>query len=286
METPTGEVVCLDADSGKEIWRLNILKKFDAKNIRWGLAESPLVDGKHVICCPGGPETAVVALDKKTGEVAWKSASANGDPTGYATPLLIECGGLRILLAMTGMALIGVNADSGELLFRHEHITHHEVNATTPLYHDGRIFITSGYGVGSEMLKLAVNGKKASVSRLWENKDLDNHHGGVILVDGYIYGTAFKGKWVCLDWDSGKTMYVEAGVGKGSLTCAEGMLYTLGENGKMGLVRAKPERHEVVSQFAIPKGGDGPIWAYPVVCGGRLYIRHDDFLYAYDIKKK
>ena len=132
VETPTGEVVCLDADGGKEIWRLNILKKFDAKNILWGLAESPLVDGKHVICCPGGPQTAVVALDKKTGEVAWKSASANGDPTGYATPLLIECGGLRILLTMTGKALIGVDADSGELLFRHEHITYDDVNATTP----------------------------------------------------------------------------------------------------------------------------------------------------------
>ena len=108
----------------------------------------------------------------------------------------------------------------------------------------------------------------------------------MILLDGYVYGSAFKGKWVCVDWDSGKTMYIAPGVGKGSLTYAEGMLYTLSENGKMGLVRATPERHEVVSQFAIPKGGEGPSWAYPVVCGGRLYIRHGDFLYAYDIKKK
>ena len=246
------------------------------------------MDGPRVICGPGGPQTAVVALDKKTGEVVWKSASADGDPAGYATPLLIECGGLRILLGMTGKALIGVDADSGELLFRHEHITRFDVNATTPLYRDGRIFITSGYGTGSEMLKLAVDGKKASVERLWKNKDLDNHHGGVILVDGYIYGAASapKGKWVCIDWDSGKTMYTAPGVGKGSLTYADGMLYTLSENGKMGLVPASPERHEVVSQFALPKGGSGPSWAYPVVCGGRLYVRHDDFLYAYDIKKK
>ena len=146
--------------NGKEIWRLNILKKFAARNITWGLAESLLVDGQHVICCPGGPQTAVVALDKKTGEVAWKSPSADGDPTGYATPLLIECGGLRILLTMTGKALIGVDADSGELLFRHEHITSYDVNAATPLYRDGRIFITSGYGSGSEMLKLTVDGQK------------------------------------------------------------------------------------------------------------------------------
>ena len=114
---------------------------------------------------------------------------------------------------------------------------------------------------------------------------MDNHHGGVILVDGYIYGAASKGKWVCIDWDSGKTMYTAPGVGKGSLTYADGMLYTLSENGKMGLVPATPERLEVVSQFAIPKGGEGPSWAYPVVCGGRLYIRHDDFLYAYNIRE-
>ncbi len=286
VEAPLGDVVCLDAETGKEIWRLNILKKFHAKNIVWGLAESLLVDGEHVICGPGGAETAVVALDKKTGQIAWKSASADGDPAGYATPLLISSGGLRILLGMTGKALIGVNADSGELLFRHEHITNYDVNAATPLYRDGRIFISSGYGSGSEMLKLTVDGQKASVARLWQNKDLDNHHGGVILLDGYIYGAAFKGKWVCLDWDSGKTMYAEPGVGKGALTYADGMLYTLSENGKMGLVRAKPERHEVDSQFAIPKGGTGPSWAYPVVCGGRLYIRHGDFLYAYDIRKE
>ena len=288
VETPIGDVVSLDATSGKEIWRLNILEKFHAKNIHWGLAESPLVDGEHVICCPGGPDTAVVALDKKTGAVAWKSASADGDPISYATPLLIESGGLRILLTMTGTALIGVDADSGDLLFRHEHITRFDINATTPLYRDGRIFITSGYGSGSEMLKLAVDGKKASVSRLWQNKDLDNHHGGVILLDGYIYGAAFapKGKWVCLDWESGKKMYAEPGVGKGSLTYADGMLYTLSESSKMGLVPATPERHEVVSQFALPKEGSGPSWAYPVVCGGRLYIRYDGFLYAYDIKKQ
>ena len=105
-------------------------------------------------------------------------------------------------------------------------------------------------------------------------------------MDGYIYGSAYKGKWVCLDWNSGKTMYAEAGAGKGSLTYADGMLYTLSENGKMLLVRAKPEHREVVGKFKIPKGGEGLSWAYPVVCGGRLYIRHGDFLYAYDIREE
>jgi outer membrane protein assembly factor BamB len=284
-ESPLGEVACLNAKTGEPIWHLNILDKFGAENIKWGLAESPVIDGQHVICCPGGPQTAMVALDKNSGEVVWKSPSA-GDVAGYATPAVISYGGLRIILTLTARALIGVDAQSGSLLFRHEHQTAYDVNVLTPIFHAGRIFISTGYGAGSEMLQLTVHGKAASVRQVWQSKELDNHHGGVILVDGYLYGACFQPKWVCLDWDKGKRMYTARGVGKGSLTYAEGMLYTLSENSKMGLVRATPKGHEVISQFNLPAGGEGPSWAHPVVCGGRLYIRHGDFLYAYDIKKE
>lgn len=283
-ESPLGDVVCLEAATGKEIWHLNLLDKFGAKNIRWALAESPILDGDHLICTPGGPETAMVALDKLTGKVVWKSPSAEDDAAGYATPTVIEHQGLRIVLTLTAKALIGVNAQNGDLLFRYEHATNYDVNVLTPIFHDGQIFISSGYGAGSEMLKLSVDGKKASVKQLWTSKDLDNHHGGVILVDGYLYGSCFKPKWACLDWKTGKTSYSEAGVGKGSLTYAEGMLYTLSEKSKMGLVGATPDAHKVISEFQLPKGGEGPSWAHPVICGGRLYLRHGDFLYAYDIQ--
>ena len=285
-ENGVGDVACLDAKDGTPVWHVNVLEKFAAPNIRWHLAESVWIDGQHVICCPGGPQTAVVALDKKTGEVAWKSPPT-GDDTSYASPVVIEHGGLRIVLTMTGKALIGVDADSGALLFRYPHETRFDINALMPIFHDGRIFISSGYGAGSELVKLTIEGKKAAVEQVWQSKDLDNHHGGVVLLDGYLYGAAFKPgdhAWVCLDWKDGKTMYRAPGVGKGSLTCAEGMLYTYSENGKAGLVRATPKGHEVISQFHIPEGGAGPCWAHPVVCGGRLYLRHGDFLYAYDVK--
>ncbi len=286
-ESPLGQLACWKAKDGKPVWHLNILKKFDAPNIRWALAESPLIDGTHVICCPGGPQTAVVALNKATGQVAWKSPTADGAATGYASPALIEYGGLRIVLTMNAKALIGVDADNGALLFQYPHETRFDVNALMPIFHDGRIFISSGYGSGSELVKLSVSGKKATVEQVWKNEDLDNHHGGVVLLDGYLYGAAFKGgreAWVCLDWQSGKTMYREPGVGKGSLTCAEGMLYTYSEKGKAGLVPATPKRHEVVSQFQVPPVGNDPSWAHPVVCGGRLYLRYGNCLYAYDIK--
>jgi hypothetical protein len=153
--------------------------------------------------------------------------------------------------------------------------------------HDGRIFITSGYGSGSEMVKLRVEGKRASVEPVWQSKELDNHHGGVILLDGYLYGAAHQrngGRWICLRWDDGAKQYAEKGVGKGSLTCAEGMLYCWSESGQVGLVPATPQKHEPVSTFAVARGGEGPTWAHPVVCGGRLYLRHGDVLHAYDVR--
>jgi outer membrane protein assembly factor BamB len=283
-ESPLGEVVCLDAKTGTKIWGLNLLERFGAPNITWALAESLLIDGDHLICCPGGPETAVVALDKKTGRTVWKSPSA-GDLAGYSSPVLAHYQGLRMVLTMTSRAVIGVNADTGELLWRFPHSTPYDENIFTPIFHEGQVFISTGHGVGSVMVKVTVNGKKATVAEVWRSKDLDSHHGGVILLDGYLYGSCWTSRWACLDWKTGKTMYVERGVGKGSVTCADGMLYTLSEQGLVGLVKATPEGHKVVSQFRRPAGGAGPVWAHPVVCGSRLYVRHGDVLYAYKLKE-
>lgn len=180
-----------------------------------------------------------------------------------------------------------MNAANGDLLFRFPHETNYDVNATTPLFHDGQIFITSGDGTtGSVMLRLMVDGSKARVEKVWASRELDNHHGGAILLEGFIYSAAHKftgGKWICLDWRTGDKKYAERGVGKGSLTYADGMLYTWSERRDVGLVKATPDGHEVVSRFETPKGPEGPTWAHPVVCGRRLYLRHADNLYAYAV---
>ena len=283
IETPHGIVSCLNAKTGRPIWSVDILKEFEGKNLQWALAESILLDGPRAICCPGGNKGSVVALDKMTGKTVW-AAKSTGDNAGYATPTLVEYQGLRIILNMTAKALIGVNADDGDLLFRHPHETSYDVNATTPLFYDGQVFITSGYGSGGEMLRIKVDGKKASLEKLWDAKQLDNHHGGVILLDGCIYGCSYGPKWICLDWQTGKVLYAERGVGKGSLTYADGMLYTLSEKRAMGLVEANPKAHKVVSQFKLPPGGEGESWAHPVVCGARLYLRHGDALFCYQVK--
>jgi outer membrane protein assembly factor BamB len=285
-ESSVGQVVCLDAKTGNEIWGVNILKEFDAGNIGWGLAESVFIDGDHAICCPGGTKASVVALNKNTGEVVW-TAKPVDELTAYATPVLAQYQGLRIILTMNQKALIGVNADSGELLFHHPHGTKYDVNATSPIFRDGQVFITSGYKAGSEMVKLVVDGQKVAVESVWQSQELDNQHGGVVLLDGCLYGAAHernKGDWICLAWTDGAKKYAEKGVGKGSLTCADGMLYCWSEKGQVGLVPATPEKHEPVSTFTVAQGGEGPTWAHPVVCGGRLYLRHGNLLHAYDIR--
>ena len=285
-ETPLGDLVCLDATTGKKIWGVNILSKFKGKNIFWALSESLLIDGDRLICSPGGSAGGLVALDKKTGKVVW--ACKTGDQAGYASPIVVEYKGLRIIVTLTLKAMIGVEAQTGKLLWRVEHLSYADENILQPIYHDGHVFVST-VAAGSRKWKINVQGKTASVREVWRTKKMDNHHGGVVLLDGHLYGSscAFnRNKWICLDWVSGKAMYVNPGVGKGSLTVADGMLYILAKDGTMGLVLPSPRSHTVVSSFGLPKGGKGPWWAHPVVCDGRLYLRHAETLYAYDVRAK
>ena len=285
-ETPVGDVVCLDAKSGKNIWGLNVLSTFKGKNIRWALSESLLIDGENLICSPGGSEGGVVALNKLTGKVVWKCVT--GDQAGYASPVVAEYKGLRMILTLTLKAMIGVDADTGKLLWRVSHLSYADENVLRPIYHEGHVFVSTILH-GSRKWKINVKGKNASVTEVWKSKQMDNHHGGVVLLDGHLYGSSCvfnRDKWICLNWDSGKTLYVDRGVGKGSLTAADGMLYILSKDGTMGLVAPSPSSHTVVSRFDPPKGGKGPWWAHPVVCDSRLYIRHGEFLYVYDVKEK
>ncbi|MBW8042269.1 MAG: PQQ-like beta-propeller repeat protein [Planctomycetes bacterium] len=284
-ESPLGDVICLEAKTGKKIWELNILDKFKSKNIFWALSESLLIDGDNVICSPGGPQTCMVALDKNTGAVVWKAASTN-EPAGYGSPIVVEYKGLRIILTLTLKGMIGVNADTGELLWHVKHVSYADENVFTPIFDNGQVFISS-IKAGSVKWKINVKDGKASVDEIWRSNQLDNHHGGGVLINGYIYSSSCiynRGKWMCLDWKTGEKKYAEKGIGKGSLTYADGLLYMLSENRAVGLVRPTPDSYGLISSFKIPKGGKGSSWAHPVVCNGRLYIRHGDFLYAYSVR--
>ncbi len=282
-ESPMGQVACFDAATGDEVWSRNILNAFEAENIKWALAESLLVDGDRVICCPFGGKGSVVALDKQSGATVWAAPPVSGG-AGYASPVVAEHGDLRMILTMSGNALVGVDADSGDLLFERKHVTQYDVNATMPIYHDGHVFVTSGYGTGSELLKLDAKGEKVALQSVWKSSELDNQHGGVIFWGGHIYGASHGGHWLCIEWKTGQAKYKEKGIGKGSIAMADGMLYLYNEKRKLALVSATPDGLDIVSSFSIPSGGEGPTWAHPVICGGCLYIRHSDRLYAYDVR--
>ncbi|HUT34884.1 MAG TPA: PQQ-binding-like beta-propeller repeat protein [Planctomycetota bacterium] len=287
-ENSDGDVVCLDARSGKPLWSLNILKKFNGRNIRWGLAESPLVDGDRLVCVPGGEEVGIVALNKLTGETVW-TARGIGEKPGYASPILVEHQGLRQVVTLMAKAIVGVNADTGEFLWKVEHVTPYDESIFTPLFHDGHIYFATAHARGSRLLKLNVEGRKCSVELAWSTDKLDSHHGGVILLDGYLYGFChgnYKPRWDCLEWQTGKLMHSEpTGVG-GSVTYADGMIYAMDERGRVMLIQPSPAGRRVVSQFQLPKAGPGLFWAHPVVSGGRLYLRHSDCLSAYDIQAR
>lgn len=284
-ENADGDIVCLEASTGNKIWFLNILERFDGRNTNWALAESLLIDGGNVICTPGGETVGMAALNKRTGQTVWICEGIHDKP-GYSSPIVFEYKGIRQIVTLMAQSVVGVNADTGRLLWCVKHVTPFDEKINTPIFHDGCVFVCSRT-TGSRLFRLNVDGERASIEEVWKSELLESQHGGVIRLDGYLYGASRSsslGPWVCLDFKTGKRMYAVPGIGTGSLTYADGLIYALNHRSTVALVRPTLNDFQVISQFSIPKGGKGPTWAHPVVCSGRLYIRHGNFLHCYDVK--
>jgi len=277
-----GRAICFDAN-GKQIWSVDLIKNFGARNLRWGMTESLLVDGNKAFCTPGGRNVMMVALNRHTGKVIWK-IKGNGETSGYCSPLLVKHGNRRLILTMTAKSLVGIDADTGEYLWRASHVTDYDVNANTPLYHNGFIFTNSGYGTGGQMFKLADDAK--SVKLIWSQEELDSQFGAAVLVNGYLYGSGHSNSgWHCLNWKTGKVQFSQRAIGnKGNIIFSDEMLYCYSERGHVALVKPNPAKFDVVSSFKIEKRR-GPHWAHPVINKGRLYVRHGDALMVYNIAR-
>jgi outer membrane protein assembly factor BamB len=298
VSSGSGDIACIDGISGGIMWSLNASEKYKGTFGEWGIAESLLIDGENLYFTPGGPETMTVALDKNTGNEIWKSKSLNDGPA-YVSPILIDYAGKRLIVNVSLHNIYAIDASSGDILWSIDHTKAIDsgkstaiwpdaplIKCVTPLYHDGRIYVTGGYDHGS--ILLALNGDATNVSMVWTDEVLDVHHGGVVLVDGYIYGSNWlsnsNGNWCCLEWNTGKKMYEENWKCKGSIISAEGMLYVYDEkSGFVGLVKATPEKFDLVSSFRL-RGGTGPYWSHPVINNGNLYLRHGEYLAVYSIK--
>lgn len=285
-----GDLACFDAATGEPSWSVNFMQRFTGREVTWGVAESALVVDDLVICCPGGQEVFMAALDRLTGETRW-TCTGVGDEHAYASPGLVDYGGLRQIVTMTNRSAIGVAADSGRLLWQFPHEAPYGVNCDTPVFHDGHLYLFTTWGRGATKLRLNVEGENCSVEQVWHNAEFDNEHGGTMLVDGYWYGHADgnhkRRHFACLEDASARVVWTSdelSGQASAALTFAEGLLYVVTDQGDVALVRPNPERLEIISRFRIPEGGAGPVWAYPVVCAGRLYLRHGQFLYVYDLR--
>ena len=287
-----GDLACIDGTNGKIIWTYKGSELNKGTYGAWGIAEALLIDGNKIYFSPGGPETMTIALNKATGDVVWKSASLNDKP-GYVSPILVNYAGKKMIINVSLGHVFGVDASNGEILWKVAHAPSSDgddlIKCTTPLYKDGMVYVTGGYDTGGMMIKIAEDGKNANV--VWTDSVLDNHHGGVLLINGYIYGSNWlnnsNGNWCCIDWKTGKKMWEEHWNTKGSIISAEGMLYIYEEkNGNIALLKANPEKFDLVSTFKVTQGKAGPFWAHPVIYNGVLYLRHTNALMAYNIKAK
>jgi len=281
-----GEVFCFNAENGNLIWSVDMLKKFNGINIQWGITESVLIDGDHLICNPGGEEFNVVALNLFTGATVWTS-KGHGEPSAYCSPVLVEHNNTRLVVTMTQTSVIGIDADNGELYWRVNQFQTNKIHANTPVYENGIIYCSSTSSKegnsGLLALKLSDDGKK--VEQLWRNEDFKNLMGGIVLIDGTIYGSAYRTKnWYSVNTGAGEEKVISSDFGNGVIIYAEGLFYCYSEDGQVALVKMTPDTFEIISKFNVTLGTDQH-WAHPVIHNKRMYIRHGNALMVYNVAR-
>jgi outer membrane protein assembly factor BamB len=287
FESGQGVVYCYDGNTGDQIWSVDLLRKFDAQNIEWGMAESLLIDGDIVFCTPGGKKNNIVALNRFNGETVWISPG-NGKPSAYCSPILVNHNGTRLIITNTAGSVIGVDAETGEFYWSIEMRQQYQIHANTPVYHKGRILCSTAEDKsdldGSAQIQLSMDGKKAEVA--WRNVSVKNLMNGYILKNGFVYGSPFnRSEWYCVNWKTGDIKYISKAFKSGAVIYADGLFYCYSHTGEMGLVDANPNEFKVISSFRVPLGTKQH-WAHPVINNGRLYVRHGNALMVYDISEK
>lgn len=295
---PDGELLCLDTETGATIWERGFMKDFEGRmQSGRGYGESPLIDGQTLICTPGGAEAMFVALNKYTGDLIWKSRipdlGMNGrDGAGFSSIVITEAGGIRQYVQLVGRGLVGINADNGRFLWGYNRIANRTANIPTPVVYSNRVFAANGYHAGSVLLELHPDGNEGIEARevyFLSGGRFQNHHGGFVLIDGYVYGGhgSNNGLPTCVNLETGKLSWKRRGPGTGSASVifADGHLYFRYQNGVMALIEANPEGYHFKGAFQIP-GAGGDSWAHPAIAHGRLFLREKDHLYVYSIKQE
>ena len=273
-----GDLSALDARTGKIIWTKNILREFGGSNIEWGISESPLVLGNKVLVNAGGPGASIVALNKSDGSLIWKTQS---DGAGYSSAIPLEVNDVTQVVFFTKERAVGLDVRDGRLLWEYSKPSNDTANVATPIVRANRVFISSDYGTGGGVVEIKPDNK---AQEIWFSKDMRNHHSSSVLIGDYLYGFS-SSILTAIKFDTGEVAWRDRSVGKGSLVYADGRLYLFSENGVVGLAEASPTGYKEAGRFRIQQGSL-PTWTHPVVAGGRLYLRDQDTIYAFDVRAK
>ena len=280
-----GDLSCIDAKSGDIRWQKNILRDFRANNIGWGICESVLIDGDKLICTPGGPGATMVALDKQTGDVIWRSAVPGNPQASYASAIVAVVGGVRQYITFTSRSVIGVKADNGVFLWQESSPANGTANCSTPLFYQNHVFAASGYGTGGALFRLQSSGGRTASREVFFTRKMKNHHGGMVIVDGYLYGSD-EAVLTCINLQNGQVMWQNRSVGKGSVTFADGHIYLRSEGGPVALVEANTRQYREKGRFNQPQRSGRSAWPHPVVADGKLFLRDQDNLFCYDLRSR
>jgi outer membrane protein assembly factor BamB len=277
----SGDLTALDATSGRVVWTVNVIRDFGGQNITWGLSESPLIAGDRIIVSPGGPGSSVVALNKADGKLIWKTET---DRAGYSSAVLHEVGGIRQAIVFTGQRALGVNIANGRLLWSYDRVANRVANIATPIVRGNHVFLSSDYGTGAALLRLTASGGGITAEEVYFTREMRNHHASSVLVGDHLYGFS-SAILTAMRFDTGEVAWRDRSVGKGSLVHADDRLYLFSERGVVALAEASPEGYREHGRFSL-ETGSLPTWSHPVVSNGKLFLRDQDTIYAYDVRGK
>jgi outer membrane protein assembly factor BamB len=275
----SGDLAALEAGTGKAIWKINVLQRFGGGNITWGLSESPLVLSDRIIVNAGGNNASVVAVNRKNGDVLWRSQS---DRAGYSSAVVHEFAGVPQAILFTATRGIAVDTRDGRLLWSYDRVANDTANIATPIVHGNKVFFSSDYGTGAGLLELTASGKNISAKEVYFTREMRNHHSSSVLVGDHLYGFS-SAILTAMKFDTGQVAWRDRSVGKGSLVYADDRLYLFSENGVVGLAEANPTAYREHGRFQI-RTGSLPTWSHPVVANGKLFIRDQDTIYAYSVR--
>ena len=276
----SGDLTVLDVASGKRVWSINVLEMFNGRNINWGISESPLVLGDRVLVNAGGREASIVALDKNDGSVLWAS---EGDEASYSSAVVATIRGVRQAVYFTGERALGIRVDDGALLWHYRRVSNRTANVATPIVRGNYVFLSSDYGTGCALLEIQGDLSGMSAREIYFNRSMKNHHASSVLVGDTVHGFS-GGILTALDFRSGDVLWKDRSVGKGSLIYADGHLYVFSENSVVGLVEATRTGYREKGRFELPHS-DEHSWSHPVIADGKLYLRDQDQLFSFDIRR-